>query len=155
MTREDLFKYIQEIKDPKKDYGKILTTLHFSHYYLMDKYKKILQEYNLTLTQSNILGIIIHHYPKTVSLEQIKEMVLEPNSDVSRTVVRLTEKGYVEKVVNKDNRRKVSIQATSKGVKIAKKIEDDGKFLEFTKEFSLSDAKTLIKLLKKLRDVNF
>jgi DNA-binding MarR family transcriptional regulator len=151
MTREELFKYIQQINDPLKDFGKILSTLHFTHYDLLDKYKKILQNYDLTLTQSNVLGIIAYHYPNAVSLEEIKAMVLEPNADVSRTVVRLTDKGFVEKITNLRNRRKVCIKATSKGLKITKKIDAAGKFQEFTKNLSLAEAKTLIRLLRKIR----
>jgi DNA-binding MarR family transcriptional regulator len=151
MTRKELFEYIQKIEDLDKDYAKLLSTLHFTHYYLMDRYKKLLQNYDLTLTQSNVLGIITHHHPESMSLEEIKSMVLEPNADVSRTVVRLKEKGFIEKVVNKTNRRKICIQATSSGMKIAKKMMADGKFREFTSDMSLAEAKTLIKLLKKLR----
>jgi DNA-binding MarR family transcriptional regulator len=151
MKREELLRHIQHINDPKKDYGKILTNFHYTHFYLMDKYKKILESYNLTFTQSNVLGIIVHTYPHTQSLEDIKSMVLEPNSDVSRTVVRLIEKGYAEKIPNKFNRRKVCIKATRKGVKIVKKISQDGKFQVFTKQFSLRDAKNLAIILNKLR----
>ena len=152
MTREELFKYVQEINDLEKDYGKLLTTLHFTHYHLMDRYKKILLAYDLTLTQSNILGIIAYNYPKAVSLEEIKAMVLEPNADVSRTVVRLVDKGFVEKLVNTANKRKVCIKATARGLKITKKMESDGKFKGFTKDLSLAEAKTMIRLLKKLRE---
>jgi DNA-binding MarR family transcriptional regulator len=151
MTRKELFKYIQQINDPVEDYGKILSNLHYTHFNLMDKYKKIMESYDLTFTQSNVLGIIVHAYPKPLSLEEIKNMVLEPNSDVSRTVVRLTERGYAEKVPNKLNRRKVCIKATQKGLKAAQKMSADGKFKVFTKDLSLKEAKTLIIILNKLR----
>jgi DNA-binding MarR family transcriptional regulator len=151
MTREELFKYIQQINDPAEDYGKILSNLHYTHYFLMDKYKKIMESYELTFTQSNVLGIIVHSHPKPLSLEEIKNMVLEPNSDVSRTVDRLAEKGYAEKIANKLNRRKVSIKVTAKGLKAVHKMADDGKFEVFTKDLSLKEAKTLIIILNKLR----
>ncbi len=151
MTREELFKYIQQINDPVKDYGKILSNLHYTHFNLMVRYKKIMDSYDLTFTQSNVLGIIVHAYPKPLALEEIKHMVLEPNSDVSRTVVRLTEKGYAEKVPNKLNRRKVCIKATAKGAKAVQKIADDGKFKVFTKDLTLKEDKTLITILNKLR----
>jgi DNA-binding MarR family transcriptional regulator len=151
MTREEVFKFIQEVDHPQKDYGKILSCLHYTHHFLMDKYKKIVQNYNLTFTQSNILGIIVHSYPKALSLEQIKAMVLEPNADVSRTVARLVEKDFVEKVIDKTNRRKVSIKATAKGIKISRKMAEDPGFRNITHELSLPEAKAFIRTLKKLR----
>jgi DNA-binding MarR family transcriptional regulator len=151
MTREELFKYIEEVDDLKKDYAKILSNLHYTHFYLMDKYRKILGSYNLTFTQSNILGIIVHAYPKGLSLEQIKEMVLEPNSDVSRTVVRLMSKKFVEKSPDPHNRRKVCIKATDAGLKMVRKMAADRRFQAFTKNLSLASVKTLISVLKSLR----
>lgn len=151
MTREELFKFIQEIEHPQKDSGKILSCLHYTHYFLMDKYKKIVQGYNLTFTQSNILGIIVHSYPRALALEQIKAMVLEPNADVSRTVARLVEKNFVQKVTDKTNRRKVSIKATTKGVKILREIAKEPGFTHVTQDLNLSEAKAFIRTLKKLR----
>lgn len=151
MTREELFRYIQQIDDPKKDFGKILANLHYTHFSLMDKYRKVFSSYDLTLTQFNVLSIIVSNYPKPLTLEEVKSMVLEPNSDVSRTVDRLVEKGFVRKKINKTNRRKVGIQATAKGVKISKKIENDPKFYYFTQDIKLTEAKAFIKTLAKLR----
>jgi DNA-binding MarR family transcriptional regulator len=117
----------------------------------MDRYRKILGSYNLTFTQSNILAIIVHAYPKGLSLEQIKEMVLEPNSDVSRTVVRLMSKKFVEKFHDPHNRRKVCIKATAAGLKITRKMSADKRFQAFTKNLSPASVKSLISTLKSLR----
>src|SRR4051812_9656293 len=109
MNRKQLYEYIAEVKEPKKDYSKLLSNLHYTHFYLVDRYNKIFVDYNLSFTQGNVLGIVAHFHPKAVSLEEIKEMVLEQNSDVSRTVSRLAEKGFVQKLPNESNRRKVAI----------------------------------------------
>jgi DNA-binding MarR family transcriptional regulator len=151
MRRSELFVHITKIDDPVKDHAKLLSNLHYTHFFMMDRYKKLLADYDLTATQSNVLGIIGYYAPKAVSLEEIKEMILEPNSDVSRTVARLAEKGFVEKVVNKENRRKVSIVITSKGLKMIKKIEADGMFQKFTIAISKAEAKTFVGVLAKLR----
>jgi DNA-binding MarR family transcriptional regulator len=151
MTREELFEFIQKIDDPLKDYGKILANLHYTHYYLMDGYKKILDSYDLTFIQSNVLGIIIHQYPKSLSLEEIKAMVLEAGSDVSRIVARLSGKGFIEKITDDENRRKLSIRATAKGLEISRQMEADQRFKEFTQGVSLSESKAFIKFLGKLR----
>jgi DNA-binding MarR family transcriptional regulator len=151
MKRSEVFKLMQKVEDPQNDADKILSNLHYTHFFLMDHYKKALIEYNLTSAQANVLGIIAYFAPKTASLEEIKEMVLEPNSDVSRTVTRLTDKGFAEKVINPDNRRKVSIAITSKGLKMMKKIDSDKTFKKFTSTLSKHEAKTFVNILEKLR----
>ncbi|HEY0031279.1 MAG TPA: winged helix DNA-binding protein [Bacteroidia bacterium] len=151
MTREELFKMITTIDDPRKDFSKILVNLHYTHYYLMDRYKKVLEGYGLTVIQSNVLGIIVHYYPKALSLEEIKSMVLEPNSDVSRTVVRLETKGFVQKIPDPKNGRKLSISATAKGVKALRKMEADSEFQNFASEISVAEVKAFVKFLSKLR----
>lgn len=152
MKRNEIFEYLTQISDPIKDHAKILSNLHYTHFFLMDRYKKLLAVYDLTAPQSNVLGIIGHYAPKAVSLEEIKEMVLEPNSDVSRTVSRLAEKGFVEKLVNRENRRKVAIRITAKGKLTLKKMESEGRFRKFTEDISITEAKAFVKVLTKLRD---
>jgi DNA-binding MarR family transcriptional regulator len=117
----------------------------------MDRYKKVLEGYGLTVIQSNVLGIIVHYYPKALSLEEIKSMVLEPNSDVSRTVVRLETKGFVQKIPDPKNGRKLSISATAKGVKALRKMEADSEFQNFASEISVAEVKAFVKFLSKLR----
>jgi DNA-binding MarR family transcriptional regulator len=153
MKRSEIFELIQKINDPQKDHDKILANLHYTHFFLMDRYKKFLSVYDLTPTQVNILGIIDFYAPGSASLEQIKEMVLEPNSDVSRTVARLAEKGFAEKVTNKENRRKVSIMITPKGRKTLQKIASDGSFRKITSDLGKAEAKTFVAVLGKLRDM--
>lgn len=151
MNREELFKLIAKIDDPVKDYGKILANLHYTHFHLMDKYRKVLESYDLTVTQSNVLAIIVQHHPKALCLEDIKAMVLEPNSDVSRTIVRLASKGFVKKVVDEKNRRKLCIAATAKGLKANKRVQSDPRFKKLATWSTLPESKAFIKFLTKLR----
>jgi DNA-binding MarR family transcriptional regulator len=152
MKRAEVFEIIKKIDDPIKDCEKILSNLHYTHFFLMDKYKKVLGAYDLTSPQANVLGIIKYFSPKAVSLEDIKLLILEPNADVSRTVTRLADKGFVEKVINKENRRKVSIVITPKGIKTIKKIELERKFKRITSTLNKSEAKSFVEILTKLRD---
>ncbi len=152
MTREELFEYIQKIEDPVKNFNKIVSTLHYTHFNLMDSYKKALSAYDLTPIQANVLGIIQLNHPKPLSLEQIKDMVLEPGSDVSRTVLRLSEKGFVKKVNDPKNNRKLAIKATAKGLKIVETISKDTSFQKPTTTITLQEAKTFIRVLHKLRN---
>ncbi len=145
-----IFNELEKI-EKDNDHSKLLSYLHCTHYYLMDRYKKILSGYGLTVPQSNVLGIIGHFHPLPLSIDEIKEWMLEPGPDVSRIVSRLVQKELVEKVVNIKNRRKVSIKITSKGLKMAKDLNTDKKLMDFTNTISAKDAKLFISILKNLR----
>ena len=151
MGRSEIFKELENIEDSAKDFPKLLSNLHYTHFYLMDKYNKILSVYDLSAPQSNVLGIIGHFSPKPLSLEEIKSMVLEPNSDVSRIVARLVEKKYAVKVINKTNRRKVSILLTAKGKKVHARMVIDKHFQQFTATLTLEEAKAFTRVLSKIR----
>ncbi|MDF2448216.1 MAG: transcriptional regulator [Bacteroidota bacterium] len=152
MKRDELFTFIQEIEDPVSDYPKILSALHYTHFFLMDKHKKVLAVYDLTPIQSNVLSIIVYKHPTAASLEEIKEMVLEPGSDVSRTVVRLTQKGFVKKVIDPKNKRKLAIAVTPEGLDVFSKINSDNSFLKNEVSYSIDEAVNFINFLKKLRE---
>lgn len=128
-----------------------MSNLHYTHYYMLDKYKKTLKKYDLSTPQLNVLAIIGVFFPDSGSLEQVKAMVLEPNSDVSRTVSRLVEKGFVKKVVNPDNKRKVSIMITEKGSRTLQKTQMDKGF-DYTSDISIDEAKVFVQVLAKLRE---
>jgi DNA-binding MarR family transcriptional regulator len=85
-------------------------------------------------------------------LEEIKEMVLEPGSDVSRTVVRLTQKGFVKKVIDPKNKRKLAIAVTPEGLDVFSKINSDNSFLKNEVSYSIDEAVNFINFLKKLRE---
>ena len=78
-------------------------------------------------------------------------MFLRPNSEISRTVVRLKEKKKVIKSSDPANTRKVSIKATAAGIKTTQKMAEDPRFHSFTDNLNLSSSKNLVKALKSLR----
>ncbi len=147
-----LFENLEDLKDLQNDYSKVLANLHYTHFSLMDAYKKILKPYKLSFTQSHVLSIIYHFNPNPVTLQQIKQMILEPNSDVSRTVDRLVEKGFVEKIKNKDNRRMRSIKVTAAGKKLIKILEKERQFSDLLQNISINEAKSFITILSKFRE---
>jgi DNA-binding MarR family transcriptional regulator len=152
MKRDELFDLLEQIGEETKDRVRILSNLHYTHYVLMDRYRKVLEPYTLTITQSNVLGILTYNSPTPLSLEDIKSMMLEPNSDVSRIVSRLVVKGFAEKVVNPANKRKRSIAATEKGHEIMMKLDKDPAFFDLVSSVSTPEARTFAGVLKKMRE---
>jgi DNA-binding MarR family transcriptional regulator len=77
-------------------------------------------------------------------------------SNTSRLVDKLLEKGLVERVVCPENRRKVNIFITHRGLKLLKKIDPDIDQTEETLTTSLSkqEMDQLLQLLYKLNFYN-
>jgi DNA-binding MarR family transcriptional regulator len=152
MNDKEIFKNLKDLSDLKKDYGKVLANLHYTHFSLMDAYRKILKPYDMSFPQSHVLSIINFYHPREVSLQEIKSMVLEPNSDVSRTVDRLVEKHLVKKVKKSENRRMRSIMMTPAGLKVIKLMEKDSKFHQLLSGLTLADVREFVGVLEKFRD---
>lgn len=82
-----------------------------------------LSQYKLTYQQFNILRILKGQYPNSVSLNLIKERMLHQQSDVSRLVDRLIVAEFVDKQLDKENKRKVSISLSEKGYKLINSLD--------------------------------
>ena len=149
MEQQDIFSVIAQINS-REEVRKVLSNLHYTHFIMLDKYKKTLAAYDLSFPQINVLYIIGSFFPNSGSLEEIKKMVLEPNSDVSRTVSRLAEKGFVQKVQNPKNGRKLSIAITEKGERTLSKALADKRF-DYVSQITLEEARIFVEVLKKLR----
>jgi DNA-binding MarR family transcriptional regulator len=149
VEREDIFAYISDITK-REETRKILSNLHYTHFFMLDRYKKTLASYDLSFPQINVLYIMDLFFTGPVSLEEIKKMVLEPNSDVSRIVTRLAEKGFVSKVPDPKNGRKLSIVISEKGLRTLKKALSDKRF-DYTSQITLEEAKVFVEVLNKLR----
>jgi len=151
MKRAEMYAQLNSVDCPESDFLKILSNLHYTHHFLIDRYRKILQEWDITPAQSNVMGIIDCYGENGASLEQIKEMVLEPHSDVSRTVTRLVSKAYAEKVLNASNKRKVEIRLTSSGKNVLAQLRDSNSMRQITSGLSLDQARNFCEILDRLR----
>ncbi|MDF2437356.1 MAG: transcriptional regulator [Bacteroidota bacterium] len=139
------------INDIDTDYEKVLASVYYTHFWLSDKYTAMFLEYDLSPQQSNVLGSVLFSHPKPLTLTELKSLMLEKNSDVSRIVSRLITKGYLEKKSNKENKRKIEITITQKGIDLMEKIRSQQLFKKFTAGLTTQEAQQLVNLLAKLR----
>jgi DNA-binding MarR family transcriptional regulator len=120
-----------------------------------DMIKKALKPFNLTHAQLNVLYILYESAPVPVSANELKERILVSNPDVTRLVDRLEVKGYVQREICPNNRRKLDISLSDPGRKLfldahlAAK-EALGNFFE--KQITEDEAKELRQILHKIRE---
>ena len=82
------------------------------------KVSEVLKEYGITHIQFNILRILEARMPEKLSLKDVQDGLLFPTSDVSRLLDRLVKRGLVERTVCPENRRKIDLSITRKGMQI-------------------------------------
>jgi MarR family 2-MHQ and catechol resistance regulon transcriptional repressor len=138
----------------KNEYHKLIVNLIYTYNWVNEQTKEVLQDWDLTSQQFNILRILRgSHSP--LSTLQIRERMLDKMSDTSRIVDRLLIKGMVKKVACKADKRLVDITITPKGQKLLSAIDKEEEKLDnIAKMLSVADAKLLNKLLDKMRGSN-
>ena len=111
-----------------------------------------LQPYGLSLQQFNVLRILRGRNGAAASLESVTGDMIHRMSNTSRIVDKLLEKGLVERVLCPENRRKVNIFITQRGLKLLKKIDRIINQTEETLTASLSkqEMNQLLQLLNKI-----
>ncbi len=117
-------------------------------------FKKILEQYNLTHQQFNILRILKGSFPKPLSANDIKDRMIFENSDVTRLMDRLTAKEYIKREICASNRRKIDLLITQKGIDLLDKIAPLAKkFIEtlFVNKITNAEAKELYRILDKIK----
>lgn len=88
----------------------------FTANWLEELTRDILQPYEISSEQYNVLRILKGNHPEAYSLQEIRNRMLNKWSNVSRLVEKLRKKEYLSRQPMPDNRRKVEIRITDKGL---------------------------------------
>ena len=80
-----------------------------------------LRQYDLSLPQHNVLSILKGQYPNPCTLGLIQERMLDRESNATRLVDKLLQKGLVNRCQCPENRRKVDIVITPAGLALLEK----------------------------------
>ncbi len=144
----------QEIGQAKfrNDYQKAVINLIYTFNWMNGKIKNMLDEYDITSQQFNILRIL-RGAGTPISTLQIRQRMLDKMSDTSRIVDRLIKKGMVQKVICEGDRRLVDVSITDEGTALLQRIDvlqDD--MDSVFKNLSPEEAVTLNELLDKIRN---
>ena len=138
----------------KNEHHKVMVNLIFTYNWTTEQLKQLFEEEGLTMQQFNILRILRGSLIPLSTL-QIRERMLDKMSDSSRIVDRLIIKGLVKKLICKTDKRLVDVTITSKGLNILEKLDvQEDKMETIVKALTKSEAKTLNKLLDKIRQSN-
>lgn len=137
----------------RNDYHKALVNLYYTNNVISVQFDKLLKAYGLAAPQFNVLRILRGQHPNAVSIGLIKERMLDKNSDVSRIVDRLFNKGLVQRRECKNDRRQKDVAITKKGLELLEEMsvceKQEDKILS---KLTIKEVKLLNEILDKIRD---
>lgn len=145
----------EEVKQSKfnNEHQKALVNILFTGSWLNGRNKSYFKKFNISPEQFNVLRILRGSHPQPMRLADIAERMIERNSNCTRLVEKLKQKGMVDRQLCESNRRQVDISITPKGLKLLEKIDlDYNQLLSFQKSITKAEAEELNRILDKLRD---
>lgn len=144
----------EEIKQKKfrNEFHKLAVNIIYTYGWLYNKHEMIFKSHGITSAQFNILRILRGQHPNPATINLLKERMLDKMSDASRLVDRLLQKGLVDRKICPEDRRRVEVVITERGLNLLKEIDSRDEEADQTfKKLSTEEAKLLNDLLDKMR----
>lgn len=107
----------------KDQYNKVVVNLLYTHSYLVSFQTAVLKPMDLSPEQYNVLRILRGQQGKPATIAAIQDRMLNTMSNASRLVDKLKAKELVERDECPENRRKVDVLITEKGLRLLELLE--------------------------------
>jgi len=138
----------------RNDYHKGLINLNYTAKQLSYEFFQTLKKHGIAEQQYNVLRILRgfrSEAPLTIGF--IKERMLDKDSDVSRIVDRLFEKGLLNRTENPSDRRQKSVEITEKGLSLLDSMFECEKTADtMLDNLTTTEIQELNRLLDKIRN---
>jgi len=137
----------------RNEYHRALINLIYTTNQLHHDFLLALKEHGLTSQQYNILKVLRGFGNQARSIDFLRERMLDKQSDVSRVVEHLNEKGLIVRKENTKDRRQKDISITNKGLELLSKMDDCEKKADtLLVNLTEQEAAQLNGLLDKIRE---
>ena len=149
MKIEDVIKSNLDLAIEKKT----LLNVMYSQNVISEKFNELLKPFDLSAEQFNVLRILRGQNGKATNMCNIQERMIAKTSNTTRLVDKLLVKELVTREICPNNRRKMEITITQKGLNLLKKLDPLVINHEkcFAKNLTESELITLNELLEKFR----
>jgi DNA-binding MarR family transcriptional regulator len=149
----DQMKIEEEIKQSKfqNPYQKAVINLIYTAHWLEGEHQKFLSEFGITGQQFNILRILRGQHPKSISATEVKNRMLDRNSDVSRLLNRLEKKNLIHRKTCESDKRATDIFISEEGLGLLDLIANKQESLDHVLKLNAEEAQNLSDLLDKGR----
>jgi len=131
---------------------KMIVNITYTGSWLEGETNHFLKKFGISSQQYNVLRILRGQYPDPATVMLITDRMLDKMSNASRLVEKLRKKDFIERKICPDDRRRVDVIITDKGLALLDAIENE--FKQITTLFShlsSNEIETLNNLLDKVR----
>lgn len=132
---------------------RVVLNVMYTQNVLTDSLNEILKRYEISGEQYNVLRILRGQKGHPANMCVIQERMLAKTSNTTRLVDKLLLKEYVTRNVCPDNRRKIEVLITQKGLDLLTELDPKVKEHEelFSKNLNPEELEQLNSLLEKYR----
>ena len=152
MKIEDVIKSTVPMENSKK----IILNIMYTQNIIAEKFNEILKPYDISGEQYNVLRILRGQKGCSANMYSIQDRMLARTSNTTRLVDKLLLKEFVTREVCPENRRKIEVTITQKGLDVLKEL--DPKVIAhdqfFSKNLNEDEIILLNQLLEKYRNQN-
>lgn len=137
----------------KNSRHKAVVNLRYTSNYIGNIQNVFMQKFDLSMPQFNILRIL-RGANDAISVNSVKERMVERSPNTTRLMDKLIEKGLIERIRCESDRRVVYVSITEAGLELLKSIDNDLELeqsLDISGNLSEEEAEMLSNLLDKLR----
>lgn len=135
----------------KSPQQKVIINVRYTSNWMANQQHSYMVKYDLTMPQFNILRIL-RGANGAISVNTVKERMIEKSPNTTRLMDKLIEKGLMERVRCEKDRRVVYVAITEKGLELLAEIDEtfESSYL-YAEKLTDEEAETLSNLLDKLR----
>jgi DNA-binding MarR family transcriptional regulator len=134
---------------------KVLLNISYTRNVINDKFQALIKPYDLSTEQYNVLRILRGQKGKPANMNIIQERMISKSSNTTRLIDKLLLKEMVTRKECPENRRKIEILITQKGLNILEKLDPLVNECEdsFAKNLKPEELEQLNILLEKYRNI--
>ncbi len=136
--------------------NKVILNIMYTQNVINDNFSDILKPYDLSNEQYNVLRILRGQKGSPANMCVIQERMLAKSSNTTRLIDKLLLKEFVTREVCLENRRKIEVLITQKGLNVLNELDPIVKQHEQLFAYNLKpvELKELNNLLEKYRTIN-
>lgn len=151
MKIEEIIKSNVVLDDAKK----VILNVMYTQNVVADKFNELLKPYEVSGEQYNVLRILRGQKGAAVNMCDIQERMLARNSNTTRLIDKLLLKQLVTREVCPENRRKMEIRITNKGLDLLHELDPKVKAHEqlFASNLNAAELEQFNALLEKYRTI--